>query len=165
MCTHATLNLPDPQKPYYVQTDASQNCGGGRVFQKDDQGEELLLACISRTFTKAERAYSTVKKEVLALLYTLKTMDFFLRWANDIIILVDAKAICYLRLCKDSAGILLRFSLELSKYQCTIVHLPGENNEILDVLSRHHTKIDDILSDVKQSPPMTEKQTITLLKK
>ena len=76
------------------------------MFQKDKDGNELLIACIYRTFTKSERSYSTVKKEVLALLYTLKTMDFFLRFAEDIIILVDAKAICFLRLCKDSAGIL-----------------------------------------------------------
>ena len=83
-------------------------CDGRSIFQKDENVWELLLAFISRTFTEAERAYSTVKKEVLALLYTLKSMDFFLRFANDIVILVDAKAVCYLRLCKNSAGILLR---------------------------------------------------------
>jgi hypothetical protein len=82
--------LPDPSKPYYFQTDASDFCGAGRVFQKDEEGDEKILACVSRTFTKTERAYSTVKKEVLALLYTLKTMDFFLRFAAKIIILVDA---------------------------------------------------------------------------
>ena len=63
---------------------------------------------------------STVKKEVLALLYTMRTMDFFLRFANRIIILVDAKAILYLCLCKEAAGILLRFSIELSKYEAKV---------------------------------------------
>ena len=86
MCKNSILHLPNPQEKYYVQTDASNMCGGGRIFQKDSEGQELLLACISRTFTKAERSYSTVKKEVLALLYTLKSMDFFLRFANDIVI-------------------------------------------------------------------------------
>ncbi len=62
------MNLPDPQKPFYVQTDASDVAGAGRVFQKDDQGNELLMACVSRTFTKAERKYGTFRKEVLALL-------------------------------------------------------------------------------------------------
>ncbi len=104
---HATLYLPDPSKPYYVQTDASDFCGAGRVFQKDEQGDEKILACVSQTFTKTERAYSTVKKEVLALLYTLKTMDFFLRFAAKIIILVDAQAILFLRMCRESTGILL----------------------------------------------------------
>ena len=74
-------------------------------------------------------------------------MDFFLRFAEDIIILVDAKAIYFLRLCKDSAGILFRFSLELSKYNCTTVHVPRENNKVSDVLSSHHTGIDKLVKE------------------
>ncbi len=93
------------------------------------------MTCVSRTFTKTERAYSTVKKEVLALLYTLKTMEFFLRFAPKIIILVDAQAILFLRLSRESSGILLRFSIELSQYDAEIHHVKGEDNEISDVLS------------------------------
>ena len=165
MCKNAVRYLPDPSKPYYVQTDASDFCGAGRVFQKDEEGNEMPLACISRTFTKTERAYSTVKKEVLALLYTLRTMDFFLRFANKIIILVDAQAILYLRLCKEASGILLRFSIELSKYEAEIIHVKGENNEVADVLSRQHKDIDKLKEEVKQSKPMSEKQTLELLNK
>ena len=162
---NSSLHLPDPTKEFYVQTDASQNCGAGRVFQKDKDGNELLLACVSRTFTKSERVYSTVKKEVLALLYTLRTMDFFLRYAPKLVILVDAQAIVFLRLCKDSQGILLRFSLELSKYDAEVHHVPGVNNEVSDVLSRHHVGIDKILEEAKSSKPMTEEQTVLFLKR
>ena len=162
---NSSLHLPDPTKEFFVQTDASQNCGAGRVFQKDEEGNELLIACVSRTFTKSERVYSTVKKEVLALLYTLRTMDFFLRYAPKVVILVDAQAIIFLRLCKDSQGILLRFSLELSKYDAEVHHVPGINNEISDVLSRHHTGINKILEEAKCQRPMTEEQTVKFLKK
>jgi hypothetical protein len=88
---HTSLNSPDPSKPFYIQSDASDVAGAGRVFQKDHQGHELLLACVSRTFTTSERSYSIFKKEVLALLYTLKALDFYLRSANKVIILIDAK--------------------------------------------------------------------------
>ena len=162
---NSSLHLPDPTKEFYVQTDASQNCGAGRVFQKDKDGNELLIACVSRTFTKSERVYSTVKKEVLALLYTLRTMDFFLRYAPKLVILVDAQAIVFLRLCKDSQGILLRFSLELSKYDAEVHHVPGVNNEVSDVLSRHHVGIDKILEEAKSFRPMTEEQTVQFLKR
>ena len=165
LCKNCTLHLPDPEKPYYVQTDASQLCGGGRVFQKDDNGDELLLACISRTFNTAERSYSTVKKEVLALLYTLKSMDFFLRYANEVILLIDAQAICFLRLCRESSGILLRFSLELAKYNTKIIHVPGKDNEIADVLSRHHTKVDQLMQEAKEHPPLSENQTVQILQR
>jgi hypothetical protein len=53
------LHLPDPTKPYYVQTEASNSCGAGRVFQIDEEGDEKILACVSKTFTKTEPAYST----------------------------------------------------------------------------------------------------------
>ena len=165
VCTNTSLHLPDHTKRFYVQTDASQFCGAGKVFQKDDEGNELLLACISRTFTKTEQHYSTIKKEVLALLYTLKSMDFFLRFADKITILVDAKAILYLRMCKDSAGILLRFSLELSNYNAEIIHVAGIENEVADVLSRHHKDIDGILSDKDSHPTLSEKDTIAWLEK
>ena len=165
VCTNTSLHLPDHTKRFYVQTDASQFCGAGKVFQKDDEGNEHLLACIFRTFTKTEQHYSTIKKEVLALLYTLKSMDFFLRFADKITILVDAKAILYLRMCKDSAGILLRFSLELSNYNAEIIHVAGVENEVADVLSRHHKDIDGILSDKDNHPTLSEKETIAWLEK
>jgi hypothetical protein len=165
LCKNQSRFLPDPDKPYYVQSDASHFAGAGRLYQLDDKGNERLLGCVSRTFTKTERVYSVVKKEVLALLYTLRSMDFFLRFADSIKILVDAQAILFLRLCKDSAGILLRFSLELSKYEAEIYHVPGVENEVCDVLSRHHTDIDKLVDECKKQPPMTEKQTLDLLKR
>ena len=135
------------------------------MFQKDDDGNERLIAAVSRTYTRTERAYSIFKKEILALLYTLKTMDYFLRFADQLTILVDAKSIIYLRLAKDSSGILLRFSLELSKYNAEINHVSGEQNIISDVLSRHNDGIDDILEENLSNKPLTEKETLEILKK
>ena len=160
---NSSLHLPQPNEPFFVQTDASNVCGAGRVFQKNDRGEELLLACISRTFTRAERKYGAFKKEVLALLYTLRSMDYFLRHAMRITILVDAKAIIFLRLCKDSSGILLRFSLEISKYEAEIHHVSGENNFISDILSRHNSEIDEILQDKKKVRYLSEQQAEKIL--
>ena len=165
LCKNAILYLPDPKKPYYIQTDASQYAGAGRVFQKDDEGNEKVIACISRTFSKSERSYSTIRKEVLALLYTLKTMDFFLRHAEKVIILVDAQAILFLRLCRESSGLLLRFSIELSNYDVEIHHVKGENNEVADILSRHHTDIDEIFKNEKITKCLSEKQTIDILRR
>jgi RNase H-like domain found in reverse transcriptase len=161
--THTSLNLPDPSKPFFVQTDASDVAGAGRVFQRDDQGNELLMACVSRTFTRAERKYGTFRKEVLSLLYCLKSMDFFLRFASKLIILIDAKSIVFLRLCKESQGILLRFSLELSKYDAEIHHVPGVENEVSDVLSRHHKDIDGIIKETKDRNILSEKQSKQIL--
>ena len=165
ICQNATRYLPNPDKPYFVQTDASAFCGAGKLFQKDEEGNELLIACVSRTFTKTERSYSTIKKEVLALLYTLRTMDFYIRFSKHLTILTDAQGILFLSMCKDSQGILLRFSLELSKYQAEIIHVPGENNETADVLSRHHADIEKIQQEEGIQKPLSEDQACKILEK
>ena len=165
MQTHTSLNLPTPNETFYIQTDASEVAGAGRIYQLDKDGNEKLIACVSRTFTKTERKYGIFRKEVLALLYTLKSLDFFLRYAPKVVIKVDAKSILYLRLCKDSAGILLRFSLDLSKYEAEIHHVPGAKNEVSDVLSRQHKDIKDILNENKQANVLSEKEAEILLKR
>ena len=162
---NAKLYLPDPAKTFYVQTDASQYCASGRVFQKNEAGEEQIISAFSRTFTRTERAYGILKKEVLSLLYTLKSMDFFLRFANQLVILVDAKSIIYLRMCKDSEGILMRFSLELSKYPAKIFHVAGQDNEIADLLSRAHPDIKSIEDEIKARRPLDQKKAMDFLKK
>jgi hypothetical protein len=99
------------------------------------------------------------------LLYTLKSLDFFLRFAPKVIIKVDAKSILFLRLCKDSAGILLRFSIELSKYEAEIHHIPGAKNEISDMLSRQHKDIQSILDENKQLNVLSEEESEKILKR
>jgi hypothetical protein len=51
---------------------------------------------------------------------------------------------------KDSSGILLRFSLEISKYEAEIHHITGTNNVISDILCRHHEGTDDIIADKRK---------------
>ena len=157
------LYVPDPSRPFYVQTDASFYCGAGQIYQYDDDQRQRLLCCVSRTFTKSERKYGIFRKEVLALLYCLKTMDFFLRFAQNIIAVIDAKSIIYLRLCKDSEGILLRFSLALAFYDLQVVHKPSKENFFSDTLSRVHADIHDIKHHERSVEPLTEAQAERLL--
>jgi hypothetical protein len=132
-------------------------CAGSRLYQKDNKGNEKLIAAVSRTFTKTEQNYTIYKKEALALLYTLRSMDYYIHFAKKLIILVDSKALTYIRLAKESSGILLRFSLELSKYDADIIHVPGEQNEISDLLSRQHKDIARIEVDNLSKKTISEK--------
>jgi len=125
--------------------------------------EENLIAAVSKTFTKTERNYSIYKKEALALLYTLRAMDFYLRFAPKLIILIDSKALTFLRLAKDASDILLRFSLEISKYEAEIHHIPGTDNEISDMLSRQHEEIPQIEAEIKTNKTISVKDSVELL--
>ena len=163
ICKNAKTYYPDNSKPFYVQTDASEFCAGGRLFQKDETGNEMLIAAVSRTFTKTERNYAIYKKEGLALIYTLRAMDFFLKFAPKLILLVDSKALTYIRLAKDGSAILLRFSLELSKYEADLIHIPGAQNEISDMLSRQHKDIPQMELEKKDRPSISEKDTVKII--
>ncbi len=50
-------------------------------------------------------------------------------------------------------------------YECEIHHVPGENNEVADVLSRQHTDIDKIFQNEKFTKCLSEKQSIDLLRR
>jgi len=163
ICANSSTNHPDNDKPLYVQTDASMYCAGGRIFQKDDEGNEKLIAAVSRTFTKTERNYTIYKKEALALLYTLRSMDYFIQFAKHLIILVDSKALTYIRLAKESKDILLRFSLELSKYEADIIHVPGVQNEISDLLSRQHKDIPSLEEESITKKTLSEKDSLKIV--
>ena len=160
---YSALIIPDPDKDFYVQTDSSTYAAAGRVFQLDEEGEELLIACVSRTYTITEQGYAIFRKEVLALLYTLKSLDFFLRFAVRLIILIDAKAILFLRMCKESAGILIRFSIELSKYEAEVYHVPGKDNIIADILSRNLEGADEVIRQARNKSVLSEKDTVEIL--
>ena len=160
---YTALNVPDPDGTFYVQTDASEFAAAGKVFQKTEDGDEKLIACVSRTFTKPERPYGIFRKETLALLYALKSLDFFLRFASRLVMLIDARAILFLRICKESAGILMRFSQELARYEAEIYHVPGKDNVVCDALSRNHPDINKAIHDHKNRSIISEKDTIELL--
>jgi hypothetical protein len=91
-------------------------------------------------------------------------MEFFVRYAPKLILLVDAKALIYIRLAKESTGILLRFSLELSKYEADIIHVPGKDNEISDLLSRSHKDIESIQQDIADNRTISEKDSIRIVR-
>jgi len=167
ICDNSTTYFPDKNLPFYVQTDASKYCAGGRIFQVKEPDEtprkEMLIAAVSKTFTTTERNYSIYKKEALSLLYTLRAMDFYLRFAPKLIILVDSKALTFLRLAKDSSDILLRFSLEISKYEAEIHHVPGTENEISDMLSRQHEDIPTIEANINAHKTLSVKDSLKII--
>ena len=52
MCDNSILHLPDLKKRYYVMTDASQYAGSGRVFQKDEDGNDRILLAFQEHFQR-----------------------------------------------------------------------------------------------------------------
>ena len=164
------LHLPNLSRPYICYSDASSKAIAFTVNQAANPNETIMpnmdllpVAFLSKMLTKAEQAYSTFKKEALALQYGLTAMDYFFIGHPKIIVYTDAKALIFLRSCKNSNSFLTRVALTLSQYNLEIHHIKGESNHTADALSRQL----DESTDTEQTPlrSMTEKEAITLVDK
>ena len=66
------LQYPDVSREFILTTDAS-NDGAGAVLSQGQIGKDLPIAYASHSFNKAERNYSTVEKELAAIVWGTKT--------------------------------------------------------------------------------------------
>ncbi|KAJ8337414.1 hypothetical protein SKAU_G00386340 [Synaphobranchus kaupii] len=64
------LAYPDAQRPFIVDTDAS-NTGVGAVLSQEDEDGERVVAYYSRALGKAERNYCVTRRELLAVVRAL----------------------------------------------------------------------------------------------
>jgi len=75
------LAYPDPTLEYMFDTDASdQNVGA--VLSQVQEGREIVVAYYSKSFSPAERNYYTTRKELLAVINSVKHFRPYLygRW-------------------------------------------------------------------------------------
>ena len=68
LTTAPVLAYPDYGRPFILDTDASDVGIGGVLSQRDDQGQERVVAFASRSLSKAERHYCITRKELLAVI-------------------------------------------------------------------------------------------------
>ena len=129
------LHFPDPQKKFYVQTNASDYAIGAVIYQKDEMGSPLIIGCSSRTLRGAEIAYSTTEKELLALVWSLQKYRNMLIGAQ-IVHRTDHHALKFLRSCKLLSGRLMRWTLAIQDYSLRVEFCPGKENVVADALSR-----------------------------
>lgn len=152
---NSKLSLYDPSLPLHVHTDASAVSAGGFIAQPHGHSS-LVLFNYSRIFTPAEVNSSTFRKEILSALYGLKSYDFLLKGAKEIVLFIDAKAITWLRFCKASDPYVHRLSSELSEYNITkIVSVPTVLHAPADYLSRMNKHADKIESKLGNNKSMS----------
>lgn len=132
------LKFLDYSKKISIRTDASIDGCGAVMFQLVD-GIERPVAYLSKTFTDAERRWSTIEQETFAVYYAITSwQDYLLGHMFEVE--TDHRNILWLY--KSSAPKILRWRLRLQEYDFNIKHVAGRDNVVADGLSRvgHHVQ-------------------------
>ena len=148
-------NLNAPPLELYV--DAS-NAGVGAVLQQKQDGIERPIAFVSKTFTSAQKNYSTTEKELAALRWAVKTLKPFLCNDKEFIIHSDHQPLQYLYNMALTDTRIARTLDELKEFNFVVKYISGRKNILADALSR--SPIDgDIESDPIDEIPINKPNT------
>ena len=128
------LAYPQFDLPFVVHTDASDHAIGGVLSQVQD-GKERVIAYWSRQLNKAQRNYSTIEREALAVVGAIQEFYPYL-YGFHFDLYTDHNPLVFLKTVKDYGGRISRWLLLLQQFQFTIRYKPGGSNGNADGLSR-----------------------------
>ena len=128
------LQYPDFSREFILTTDAS-NEGAGAILSQGEIGKDRPIAYASRSFNKSEKNYSTVEKELAAIVWGIKYFRPYL-YGRKFKVVSDHKPLTWIMSVKDPGSRLLRWRLQLEEYDYEIVYKPGSQNSNADALSR-----------------------------
>lgn len=89
------LAFPDYKKPFHLATDASNTGLGAVLSQVDDNGKERVIYYASRTLNQAEKNYSTIERELLAIVFAVEKFKYYL-YGTEFTITTDHNPLTYL---------------------------------------------------------------------
>uniref|UniRef100_A0A0W0GDN4 Reverse transcriptase domain-containing protein n=1 Tax=Moniliophthora roreri TaxID=221103 RepID=A0A0W0GDN4_MONRR len=92
------LQMPDDDKPFIIEADASKWATGAVLKQQGSDGELHPCGYISHAFTPTERNYEIYDRELLAITNALKAWEhYLLGGAHPVTVLSDHKNLTYFR--------------------------------------------------------------------
>lgn len=151
------LQYPDFTKEFILTTDASMSAIGA-ILSQGEIGKDLPISYASRTLNKAESNYSTIERELLAIVWAVKHFRPYL-FGRRFKIVTDHKPLTWLFSIKDPGSRLVRWRLKLEEFEYEVVYKAGKNNTNADALSRlpvHNTNLIDLTNDDSQPPNATQ---------
>ena len=128
------LKLPDLQRQFVVQVDASNLGIGGVLMQNHGDGEQPI-AYLSQKLNKQQQNWNATEKECFAVVSAIRRWNHFI-FGQDFIVRTDHHALCWLNRKCNSNPKLNRWRMDLQQYTFTIEHVKGKHNCVPDCLSR-----------------------------
>jgi hypothetical protein len=142
LLSHPILTTPDFNKEFQIFTDAS-DVGLGVILHQGDS----IIACASRTLKPAEKNYSVIEKECLALVYAVKQFWHYLL-GKPVIVFTNHNPLQWLS-SQKMEGKLARWALAMQEYDFTIKYRRGNQNQNADALSRHPSDVRTAVTELQ----------------
>ena len=125
------LLYPDFEKPFDLTTDASSHAIGAVLSQN---GRPITM--ISRTLSPAEENYATNERELLAIVWALKTLRHYLYGVKNLNIITDHQPLTFSISERNPNSKIKRWKAFIEEYSPTYFYKPGKENIVADALSR-----------------------------
>ncbi|KXZ57050.1 hypothetical protein GPECTOR_5000g1276 [Gonium pectorale] len=129
------LRRVDPSRPLILHTDFSEVGISAVLGQQDDQGNEYLCACVSRSLNVHERNYTSYKGEMLAACWAMKVLRPYLH-GRHFTLVTDHAPLLWLMENENLTGQYARWALIMQDYCFDVMHRPGVLHHNADALSR-----------------------------
>jgi len=131
------LMIPDPTRPFQIESDASLYATGAVLSQLDGNGDRHSCSFISKTFSPAKRNYEIYDRELLAIIRALSEWRHYIQGsAHTTVVHSDHKNLTYFRSAQKLNRRQARWSLNLSEFDLQLIHVPGKKMIVSDALSR-----------------------------
>ncbi|GJR32481.1 uncharacterized protein Tco_1108713 [Tanacetum coccineum] len=128
------IQSPDWNFPFEIMSDASNYAVGAVLGQRVGKSAHVIYYA-SRTLDSAQCNYSTTKKELLAIVFTLEKFRSYLL-GTKVIVYCDHAALKYLLAKKEAKPRLIRWILLLQEFNLEIRDKKGSETLVADHLSR-----------------------------
>ena len=151
------LRQPDYEKTFILDTDAS-NIGIGAVLTQNFEDGEHPVIFLSRRLKDAEMNYSISEKEMLAALWAMEQLHYYL-YGRKFILRTDHKALLAFNVKGEvKSRRIERWYYRLQAYAFTVVYRKGENQGNADSLSRCNYNVNN--KEVFENMPESRKREI-----
>ncbi|GFW27444.1 hypothetical protein TNCV_162891 [Trichonephila clavipes] len=128
------LIYPQPDKPFILDTDAS-NESVGAVLSQEIDGQERVVAYWSNCLSKPERNYCVTRKELLAIVKAIEHFHHYL-YGQKFLLRTDHASLTWLMNFRNTEGQVARWIQRLNEYYFDIRHRKGSSHGNADALSR-----------------------------
>ena len=129
------LCCPDFNKPFVLQTDAS-NHGLGAMLTQVQDGVEVAITYASRQLKLSEEKYATMQKECLAIIWAIKCFHHYLFGQPQFTVVTDHCPLQWIKTMETKNQMIQHWICEIQGYSFNLKHRAGTTNENADALSR-----------------------------